>query len=51
MDRESFLTILTALSPEELNDFLERKGKRKHVNLVTFEDETQEKERKQYDKD
>lgn len=44
MDKESFLNKLMVFTPEELNDFLEMKGKIKHVNLVTFMDEDDEKQ-------
>ena len=39
MDKQSFYEILCNTTPEELNDFLTEKGKKKMVNVITFIDQ------------
>lgn len=46
MDKESFYKILISRTPEELNQFLTNKGKRKMVNGIIYlskEDEINDK--------
>jgi hypothetical protein len=49
MEKEDFLKILCTNTPEEINEFISLKGKKKTVNGVTFitndqEDTSSEKE-------
>ena len=36
MNKESFYEILCHYTPEELNEYISNKGKKKEVNAVTF---------------
>lgn len=36
MDKQSFYNILCKYTPEELNKFISKNGKKKMVNAVTF---------------
>ena len=39
MDKPDFYKILCSSTPEEINEFISSKGKKKMVNAVTFLDE------------
>lgn len=42
MKRDTFLDILMANDPEEINEYIAIKGKKKTVNAITFVNEKQE---------
>ena len=39
MDKTDFYKILCSSTPEEINEFISSKGKKKMINAVTFLDE------------
>ena len=39
MDKPDFYKILCSSTPEEINEFISSKGKKKMVNAITFLDE------------
>ena len=44
MDKKSFYEILCSITPEELNELLTQRGKKKMVNAITFIDKDNSKE-------
>ncbi len=44
MDKKSFYEILCSTTPEELNELLTQRGKKKMVNAITFIDKDNSKE-------